>query len=239
MSSTQTAYNEQTNAASVEVEGRRYFRLGETEGATALEAPVMAQDFTSMLFEADRDLTGQEVYHLSSLIGFLWKTTVKGERLTDIIKVNSRSFVIKAALADSRSGNPYGRFDEFSEQLNDFIAEGSPVRTIGTQLVKGIEDVTLSIWLDNVSQELERSNFSKLAKLASRPSPFAPELLSGKTTEEIANKVKAMVSIKDSLTPGEQDILTMAHDLMVAHAELSAKVAEAEAKLAAVREALG
>jgi hypothetical protein len=239
MSHTETAYNEDTKALFLTINETRYFQLGKADYSTPIEGEVVAQDFTSMVFTANRALSNQELDHLSALIGFLWKTTVKGDRLTNVRRFDEITFVITVDLNSSTSRNPYGRFDEFSSKLNEFLAEGSPVRKDGTQLVEGINDVQLMIWLDEVSQEVEQESTAKLAKLASMPSPFAPELLSGKTTDEISNKVRALVSIKDSLTPGEQDVLTMAHDLLVANADLVAKLAEAEAKLAAVRSALG
>lgn len=239
MSYTETAVDEQTNAPRMRLKGTDYFRLGETDGATGIEGPVVATEFESMVFQADRDITDEELYQLSGLLGFLWKMTVKGERLTDVTRLDERMFLIRASIASSTSRNAYARFDDFVEQMNEFVADGSPVKKDGSQLVEGVENVKLSIWVDSVTQELERKNFSKLEALAAKPSPFAVASLSGKTADEIANKVKALVSIKDSLTPGEQDILTMAHDLMVAQAAMAAKLAEAEAKLEAVRSALG
>lgn len=246
MSYTRTAYNEDTNARRIDVSGTTYFLLGSTENKTDIEAPVMADAFDSMFFEASRPLTDEEIFHLSGLIGYKWKSTVRGQRLEDVRRHDERSFEIIASLNSSHRSEPMSSFDIFAEELNDFIAEGSPVRSSdGVQKVKGMENVTVTIWLPEVTQELEPDNFGKVAaatakmeKFAARKSPFAPSLLSGKTTEEITAKVTALVSIKDSLTPGEQDILTMAHDLMVAQADLVAKLAEAEVKLAAVRSAL-
>lgn len=255
MAYTETAQNEQTRAESVNVKGTTYYRLGKTEGVTALEAEVCASQFDSMFFEVNRDITDEELYQLTGLIGYLWRTTVKGERLTDVRRYNENSFEIVASLASSSSNTPLNRFDQFAQTLNDFIEEGSDVRNDGTQKVKGMPNTSVTVWVDEVVQQLEPKNFnknSKMERLAARPSPFAPELLSGKSTEEIIAKVTALVSIKESLTPGEQDILTMAHDLMVAYAELSLKIVEAEnavedaqeetakaeAKLEAVRSAL-
>lgn len=247
MGYTRTAINEETNAPRLEVDGTTYFRLGETEGATDIEAPVMSGDFTSMLFQANRPLTDEEIHHLSGLIGYKWRMTVRGERLEDVRRYDERSFEIVAALRSSKRSNPTLQFDDFTEELNDFIAEGSPLRgSDGIQKVKAMDNTRLTIWVNEVSQELEPENFGKVAAAQSakmtaflaRKSPFAPALLSGKSEAEIIAKVKALVSIKDSLTPGEQDILTMAHDLMVAQADLVSKLAEAETKLEAVRTAL-
>lgn len=241
MTCTKTAHNEETNADTVEVDGTTYFRLGETENATDIEGPVVADDFEFMFFEASRPITDEELYHLSGLLGYLWRVHVKGARLDDVRRNDEKSFEIYAPLTSSRSSNRYARFDDFVLELNDFIASGSTVKQDGTQKVKGMENLTLTVFVDTVTQELERENFfknSKMAKLAAKPSPFAPERLSGKTTEEIVAKVQALVTIKNSLTPGEQDILTMAHDLIAAQYELAAKVAEAEEKLEAIRSAL-
>lgn len=234
--------NENTDADVATFDGITFFKLG-TDTPSGL--PVVANDFEALRFEANRNLSTDEIQHLMQILGFVWKVTVRGDKLNTFEPDGPNAVVVYVELASSQSRSRFDRFDEFVAGVNDYIADGSTVKKDGSQLVGGMEDVTVTVWADKVTQEVTQETIerqAKLKKLASRPSPFAPEPLSGKTQEEIAKKLTALISIRESLTAGEQDILTMAYDLLNFKSDetkqaIAAKEA-AEAKLDAVRTAL-
>lgn len=234
MSETVEARNSETEAAVVTFEGTPFYKLG---SETSSGAPVVAAHFDALRFEASRSMNDAEVQHLMQILGFAWKVTVRGDKLLHFKRDGQNSVVVYVSLLSSSSRSPFERFDEFQEVVNDYIADGSTVKRDGSQLVSAIDNLSVTVWADDVYQELPVAT-AKLRKLANRPSPFAPANLSGKTRDEIVRKLSALVSIQDSMTTGEQDILAMAHDLMVITVEAEKKAKDAEAKLEAVKAAL-
>lgn len=234
MAETVEVYNAETEAEFVTFCDVPFYKLGADMPSGMA---VVAADFNMIRFEANRPLTDVEVEQLMQILGFAWKVTVRGDRMLNFKRHGQNAVVVYVSLASSQSSKRFDRFDEFQEVVNDYIADGSTVKLDGSQLVAGIENLNVTVWVDEVYQELP-VQYAKLQKLASRPSPFVAESLSGKSRDEIVRKLTAMVSIKDSLTAGEQDILTMAHDLMAIAAEAEKKAKDAETKLEAARAAL-
>lgn len=234
MSETVEARNSETEAEVTTFCDVPFYKLGND---TPSGSPVVAAHFDALRFEASRPMTDAEVQHLMQILGFAWKVTVRGDKMLSFKRNGQNAVVVYVSLSSSSSRNPFERFDEFQEVVNDYIADGSTVKRDGSQLVSGIDNLSVTVWADDVYQELPEQ-YSKLQKLANRPSPFVAESLSGKSRDEIVRKLTALVSIKDSLTAGEQDILTMAHDLMAVAAEAEKRAKDAEAKLDAARAAL-
>lgn len=226
--------NEETEAEVTNFCDVPFYRL---DADTPSGMAIVAADFDQLRFEANRPMTDAEVENLMQILGFVWKVTVRGERLLNFKRHGQNAVVVYVSLASSQSGKRFERFDEFLDTVNDYIADGSTVKKDGSQLVSGIDNLSVTVWADEVYQELPVAT-AKLQKLANHPSPFAPANLSGKTRDEIVRKLSALVSIKDSMTTGEQDILAMAHDLMVITVEAEKKAKDAEAKLEAVKAAL-
>jgi hypothetical protein len=234
MSETREARNSETEAEVTTFCDFPFYKLGSD---TPSGTEVVAAHFNQLRFEASRSMTDSEVEQLMQILGFVWKVTVRGDRLTQFKRNGQNAVIVYVSLSSSQSRSPFERFDEFVNSVNDYIADGSTVKRDGSQLVSGIDNLSVTVWADDVYQEIPVA-FTKLNKLSNRPSPFAPANLSGKTRDEIVRKVSAMVGIKDSMTTGEQDILAMAHDLMVIAAEAEKKAQDAEAKLEAVKAAL-
>lgn len=234
MSEVREARNSETEAEVTTFCDVRFYKLGND---TPSGTEVVAANFDQLRFEASRPMTDDEVAKLMQILGFAWKVTVRGERMLTFKRNGQNAVIVYVSISSSASRSPFERFDEFVNSLNDYIADGSTVKRDGSQLVTGIDNLSVTVWADDVYQELPLDT-PKLQKLANRPSPFAAESLSGKSRDEIVRKLTALVSIKDSLTAGEQDILTMAHDLMAVAADAEKRAKDAEAKLDAARAAL-
>lgn len=105
---------------------------------------------SAMRFEADRPLTDEETQRLAQLIGYKYSTLGRGEPMGDPERDSARSFIMGA---DTTKGRVYSHLDDFEDNLEEFLNEGSPVRktnragagTKGTRLVEGFGDPTLKI----------------------------------------------------------------------------------------------
>lgn len=135
--------NEATGAKSVLVGTKTLYKV---------KGKVRAGDFKALRVKANRELTSDEFARLHGLVDYLWLTVVRGQPLDSFIKDTPRSFTANANLSRSYSSNPALRMEQFLDQLNDFIAEGSPRRvTMGnSRLVEGIPDVKVSVWVSHV-----------------------------------------------------------------------------------------
>lgn len=105
----------------------------------------------SMRFQANRPLSDEESNHLAQLIGYQYRSTVRGESMGDPERDTPYSFVMSADTTKTSSDDLGMALERFEDGLNGTVQEGSPVRTTnrsgpkGTRLVDGFNDPDLKI----------------------------------------------------------------------------------------------
>lgn len=114
----------------------------------------------AMRFEANRDLTDDEVEHLSHLVAYTFAATVRGEGVGPAVRDTPRSFHLGADSTKSRRSDVAAAFDEFEVNLDSYLLNGSPVRTTnragagtaGTRAVEGMGDpgLRVTVYYDEV-----------------------------------------------------------------------------------------
>jgi hypothetical protein len=116
----------------------------------------------AMRFEANRPLTDDEVSQMAQLIGYRYRAAIRGESLGWPERDSAHSFVVAADTTKSRSDDLGVALEDFEDDLDGLIFEGSPVRTTdragagtrGTRLVEGFNDPDLkvAIYYDDVTE---------------------------------------------------------------------------------------
>jgi hypothetical protein len=125
--------------------------------------PGVYADFPyAMRMEANRSLTDAEMQRLAQLVGYKYRATVRGEALGMPDRDSDRSFVVAADTTKSASDDLGAAIEDFESGFNEFLIEGSPVRTTdragggtkGTRLVDGFGDADLrvAIYYDAVDE---------------------------------------------------------------------------------------
>lgn len=105
----------------------------------------------SMRFQANRPISDEEMNHLSQLIGYQYRATVRGESMGTPERDTPYSFTVYADTTKSSSDDLGHAMEKFETGLNDIIQNGSPVRTTdrsgpaGTRLVDGFNDSNLGL----------------------------------------------------------------------------------------------
>lgn len=110
-------------------------------------------EYDGVLVKASRSLDDAEMLQLAQLVGYA-HSVLGGEGFGWPERVSDDAFVIGTDSTKCRNKN----FDEFTDPLNDIVAEGSKIRTTnragagtkGTRKVSGMKDVTVELYLDNV-----------------------------------------------------------------------------------------
>lgn len=111
-------------------------------------------------FQADRELSEEDMQRASQLIGYSYRANVAGEPLGDPVRDTPYSFVVGADTTKSSRDDLGMALEDFTEDLPVILREGSPVRktdragagTRGTRLVDGLGDTTPSfeVYADDV-----------------------------------------------------------------------------------------
>lgn len=122
----------------------------------------------AMRFEANRDLSDDDIYQLVQLIGYQYRTKVRGESLRGWTRDATRSFVVTADSTKTRRDDIGLAFDEFEDDLAGIIRDGSPLRTTnragagtkGTRLVEGFgeDDLRFEVYYDDVETTAPTDN---------------------------------------------------------------------------------
>lgn len=117
----------------------------------------------AMRFEANRDLTDEEARRVAQLVGYRYAATVAGEPLGWPDRDSPRSICVSADSTKTRRDDVNQAFEEFEDDLDAFLVEGSPVRTTnragagtkGTRLVEGLgdPDLKIQVYYDTVDVE--------------------------------------------------------------------------------------
>jgi len=162
-----TVHNDATNAAKTLVNGEEFYRytgsdkIGHNDGKTA----ITPGGFSKFAIKTNRILSDSEVEQVAGIVGFYWKTIVKGkEKLSlDFHGLHERGTILVFSNALytngrclSNSHDPEYRFAEFVSSLNVFLDQGTKVRADGSQLVKGTSNpVAANVYLNAVNEEME------------------------------------------------------------------------------------
>lgn len=114
----------------------------------------------AMRFQANRKLSDDEKVRFADLVGYAYKSKVRGERVGIPESDSPFSLVISAKTTKSRRDDLGQALEEFEDILPEIINEGSPVRktnnagpdTEGTRLVEGFNepDLKFEIYYDSV-----------------------------------------------------------------------------------------
>lgn len=115
----------------------------------------------AMRFEASRDLSDDDDIHkLVQLIGYSYRTSVRGESLRGFTRDSARSFIVAADASKSRRSDVGEGFEEFEADLDEMIRDGSLERTTnrsgpgtkGTRLIEGFgeNDLRFEVYYDDV-----------------------------------------------------------------------------------------
>lgn len=99
----------------------------------------------SMRVQFDRDVSDEEIQRSAQLMGYALATAGQREGASDPERDSPRSFTLSV---DTTKGRSYRHLDEFEDNLNTYLSEGTPVRktdrsgpgTAGTRLVDGLGD---------------------------------------------------------------------------------------------------
>ena len=99
----------------------------------------------AMRFQADRELTPDEVAHCAQLIGYAYRAEVRGEQIGRPVRDTPFSFTVYADTTKTRSDDIGAALDRFETTLPELMRDGSPIRTTdrsgpgtrGTRLVEG------------------------------------------------------------------------------------------------------
>lgn len=142
-------YNEETGAESVEVYHSPAYKID-------LEAGILPALFSELRFEANRPLSNADIDQLHDLIRYHWDDVVGGAPLDDIW-VDSDNAYSTTALLESNGSTA----DECEHRGMNFIATlgtriqmGTPVAKDGTQKIKGMPDLTVTVWADDVRKHV-------------------------------------------------------------------------------------
>lgn len=113
-----------------------------------------------MRFQANRELTEDEKQQFAGLIGYAYRSAVRGEPIGSPISDSPYSFVVSADTTKSRRDDLGQALEEFEDLLPEIVQDGSPVRTTnrsgpgteGTRLVEGLNDPNLKfeIYYDDI-----------------------------------------------------------------------------------------
>lgn len=119
----------------------------------------------AMRFQADRPLTAAEVAHCAQLIGYTYRSEVRGESIGHPQRDSPYSFVIYADTTKTRSDDIGAALERFEGNLPDLLRDGSPVRTTdrsgpgtkGTRLVDGFgaSVPTFELYYDSVGVDVD------------------------------------------------------------------------------------
>lgn len=106
----------------------------------------------SMRISANRPLTDDETKKIASLTGYLYRSTLNGEPISDPVSDSRSSFVVSADFTKASGKNHQS---DFENNLNEFITNGTPVRktnrsgpgTANTRLIDGMgEDLNIKLY---------------------------------------------------------------------------------------------
>lgn len=100
----------------------------------------------AMRFQASRPLTDEELNHIAGAVGYGYRVTIDGELGQRPLRDSPYSFTIFADATKSRRSDLAAAFEDFPEELQKMVTEGSPVRTTnragvgtkGTRLIEGL-----------------------------------------------------------------------------------------------------
>lgn len=79
--------------------------------------------------QTDQKLTSEEVKHLAQLMGYSYRTTIRGESLGEPEQDTPYSFVMFADTTKSRSDDLGMALENFEENYPETVQNGSPIRT--------------------------------------------------------------------------------------------------------------
>lgn len=158
----QTVKNADTDAKKLLINDVEFYRYS---GADALEEEegdgIFLGRIKNFALKADRKLTLEEIHRAVKILGYFWKTMVKGnESLSSWTHIDNEIILVNQGLFDdtnnsvlSRSGHPRDRFAQLVMSLNAVMAEGTTLRKHGTRLENGITvPVKFTVWVDEVEQ---------------------------------------------------------------------------------------
>jgi hypothetical protein len=195
---------------------------------------IQAGKFTKFLVKANRKLSEAEMNQMASIIGYYWKTIVKGTESLTMTAAGNSAFIMDGRLEDfygnyvSRSHDPFARFTELVAQLDDLFVKGSKPRKYGDQLVEGLKkDVKVTVWLDAVTQEVE----SRPVKAAPNPEPVVELPWENNTADYFADKTADNLNFSDVRL-----LLATFKAEQKKNAVLEGKLAEAQSKLDAIQD---
>jgi hypothetical protein len=119
----------------------------------------------AMRFQADRPLSSAEIAHCAQLIGYTYRSEVRGESIGHPQQDSPYSFVIYADTTKTRSDDIGAALERFEGNLPDLLRDGSPVRstdrsgpgTKGTRLVDGFgaSAPTFELYYDSVGVDID------------------------------------------------------------------------------------
>jgi hypothetical protein len=124
-----------------------FYRSGDVDGRTVGPGTPYA-----IRLEANRPLSDGEMQRAAQLLGYNYRATVAGESLGDPHRDSDRSFIVSADTTKSRRDDLGIALEEFEDNLDSTLRDGSPIRTTdrkgpgtkGTRLVDGLADPSLS-----------------------------------------------------------------------------------------------
>lgn len=111
--------------------------------------------------QADRPLSKEQARHLAGLLGYTYRTTVRGESLGEVERDTPFSFIVSADTTKSASDDVGMALEELQNSYPKIVKEGTPLRktdragagTKNTRLIEPYDDpnIKLSFYFDSAS----------------------------------------------------------------------------------------
>ena len=133
------------------------FDLVESKGKTfhRFRPGIHPADSQHMRLQFDRPISDEEIEHLMQASGYAWASKVRGERL-DIWheRDTPNSFVVFADMNKTVRSSQTNAADEFQENLNELLADGSVILGNGTRKVEPFDEpIEFELYFDMVHED--------------------------------------------------------------------------------------